>query len=123
MIVAAEAGRQMPLTGLPVTEMVVISRATPVPEIVPSPVAAAPVVMGVTGKAMKMAAVEMAMVESVIMESMAGKSMVVKITTGKSVSEAAVGSAAATCRRIDTGEHGTQQTNRTDSEQLSRKHR
>ena len=56
----------MPLTGLPVAEMVVASRSAPVPEIVPGPVAAVADRDGASWEiAMKMAAVEMAMVKAV----------------------------------------------------------
>jgi hypothetical protein len=54
---------------------------------------------------MKVSAEEMAMVKSMIMETMTEKGM-----AGKSMPEAAMGSAA-TSRRVDTGEHDTEQTN------------
>ena len=96
----------MPLTGLPVAEMVVTARSTPVPEVVSGPVATVTIVMCVVRNAIKMTAVEMAVVKSMIMKAMSGEGM-----AGKSVPKAAVGSAATARRCIDIAERETEQAN------------
>jgi hypothetical protein len=107
LIVAAEAGRQMPLTGLPVAEMIVTAKSAPAPEVVPGPMPAVVIPMGVVRKTVKMTAEEMAAVKSMIMEVMSGKGM-----AGKSVPKAAVRSAAAAARRCtDIAERETEQAN------------